>query len=330
VLLQRSLLVERAVADAAALVDGIDCTHVLIAARGSSKNAARFAQYVWGSEAGLLVNVARPLLFQGVRSPKLPGAVVIGISQSGESPDIVNVLSLAAGQGRPTLCLTNNEDSPMATAAGVVVPLHAGIEAAVPSTKTFLASLQTEMQILRVLRPDPVLSSYVDQIPQCVSDAITSAFEQRDAFSRLQDLDSLIVLGRGAGYAAASEIALKLREVTGIRAESFSAPEFLHGPIAACGEGSSIWVVASPDQPVSYWAQLVEQLKQRGCIVTTLQSTSATLLSTLTIELPDDLPAWLFAILASVFGQVAALLIGEALGLNVDSPTGLRKITLTK
>ena len=306
-----------------------ETTQVLLAARGTSKNAARYAQYVWGRECGVLVNIARPLLFQRGPTPRLEGAVVVGISQSGQSPDVIKVLDAALDQGQATIAITNDVDSPLANVADVVVPLLAGVELAVPSTKTLLTCLQSVVQVAEGLNPDPDRSSWIDRIPDFVDDAIRSAFEQRDVLTGVGDRVALTVLGRGTGYAAASELALKIREVTGMRAESFSAPEFLHGPIGASGEGSLVWVVASPDQPEAYWADLVERLQQRGCLVTTLQPSSFAPTAQTVIELPDHLPAWLFAILATVYGQVAALLIGEKAGLDVDSPKGLRKITIT-
>ena len=300
-----------------------------MAARGTSKNAARYAQYVWGREAGVLANIARPLLFQTSPTPRLTGSVVVGISQSGQSPDVINVLRAALDQGQATIAFTNDVDSPLANVADVVVPLWAGVELAVPSTKTLLTCLHTVVQVAEGLNPDPVRSSWIDQIPDFVENAIGSAFAQRDGLTGVGECTALTVLGRGTGYAAASELALKIREVTGMRAESFSAPEFLHGPIGASGEGSLVWVVASPDQPEVYWAELVERLQQRGCVVTTLQPSSFARTARSVIELPDQLPAWMFAILATVYGQVASLLIGEKAGLDVDSPKGLRKITIT-
>jgi glucosamine--fructose-6-phosphate aminotransferase (isomerizing) len=311
------------------LIGRSETTHVFMAARGTSKNAARYAQYVWGSEAGVLVNIARPLLFQSGPGPRLTGSVVVGISQSGQSPDVINVLNAALDQGQATIAFTNDVDSPLADVADVVVPLLAGVELAVPSTKTLLTCLQTVMQVAEALKPDPVRSSWIDQIPHFVDDAIRSAFEQRDVLTAEGDCAALTVLGRGTGYAAASELALKIREVTAMRAESFSAPEFLHGPIGASREGSLVWVIASPDQPEAYWADLVESLRQRGCLVTALQPSSFARTARSVIELPDQLPAWMFAILATVYGQVASLLIGEKAGLDVDSPKGLSKITIT-
>ena len=119
-----------------------DCTHAVIAARGTSDNAGRYAQYVWGTRNGLSVGLTTPSLFSVYdRPPRLEGALVVGISQSGESPDIVSVLEEGRDQGRPTVAITNEPDSPLAEVADVVIDLHAGEERAVAATKTYTAQL---------------------------------------------------------------------------------------------------------------------------------------------------------------------------------------------
>ena len=325
----RSSLVDAEVKSAAGLIGRGDVTHLLIAARGSSKNAARFAQYVWGAESGILVDVARPLLFQTPRRMNLRGTAIVGISQSGASPDVVNVLKAGKEQGRPIIAITNDVDSPMADLADVVVPLFVGEERAVPSTKTFLACLQSVMQIEQKLDPDPARSTLIERIPEVVAEAIETSFQNPDLLSLPHGARSLTVIGRGTGYAAACEIALKIREVSGITAESFSAAEYLHGPISGNGIDSTVWIIASPDRDQSYWSSLATQLEERGCQVLTLWPSQLVPSHSIGMGFPDPMPSWMFAILATVIGQVAALLAGEKLGRDVDSPEGLLKITRT-
>ena len=302
---------------------------MLIAARGSSKNVARFAQYVWGSESGILMDIARPLLFQATRRINLKGTAIVGISQSGASPDLVNVLKAGKDQGRPVIAITNDVDSPMAEVADVVVPLLVGVEQAVPATKTFLACLQSVMQIQEILDPEPTRSAFIERIPTMVAEVIETSFQNPDQFSLVRGVRTLTVIGRGTGYAAACEIALKMREATGIMAESFSAPEYLHGPISGNGIDSTVWIIASPDQDKSYWSSLAIDLEQRGCQVSILWPPRLALTNSIGMELVYPIPAWLFAILATVNGQVTALLNGEKFGKDVDSPDGLLKITRT-
>ena len=129
-------------ARAADLLRGEDVSYLLVAARGSSDNAARFGQYLLGLEAGLSVALAAPWLFAaGRRAPRLGGAAVMGISQSGRSPDVVSVLAAARAQGRPTIAVTNDAGSPLAAEAELTVELAAGPERSVAATKTYLASV---------------------------------------------------------------------------------------------------------------------------------------------------------------------------------------------
>jgi glucosamine--fructose-6-phosphate aminotransferase (isomerizing) len=259
----------------------------------------------------------------------LAGTAVVGISQSGASPDVVNVLRAGREQGRPTIAITNDVDSPMADVADVVVPLLVGEEKAVPSTKTFLACLQSVMQIEENVAPDAARSALIDRLPTMVAATIESSFQNPDLLSVPHEDRSLTVIGRGTGYAAACEIALKIREVSGITAESFSAPEYLHGPISGNGVDSTVWIIASPDQEQSYWTSLATDLEQRGCQVSTLWPSQLLPTNSIGMKLVDPIPAWIFAILATVTGQVVALLTGEKLGRDVDAPKGLLKITRT-
>ncbi len=142
---------------------------------------------------------------------------------------------------------------------------------------------------------------------------------------------SLTAVGRGTGFATASETALKIREVARIRAEAYAVPDLLHGPIAANGPGSSLWVIASPDYAGNYWNQLTRQLADEGVDVTAIVPGESDDVFAHTVHrIPGELPSWLFDFVAVVFGQVAALRLGVQQGLDVDRPHGLSKVTLTK
>ena len=117
-------------------------THIIIAARGTSDNAARYAQYLFGANNHIPVALATPSLYTLYEKPPVvQNALVVGISQSGRSPDIVSVIETSRQQGQPTLAITNNPESPLAQAAEWVIDLHAGEEKAVAATKTYTTSL---------------------------------------------------------------------------------------------------------------------------------------------------------------------------------------------
>jgi glutamine---fructose-6-phosphate transaminase (isomerizing) len=322
-----------AAAEVAALTRGTDVSYWAIAARGSSDNAARFAQYLWGRHLGLATYLAAPSLYAEGRPPVMARAAVLGVSQSGQSPDIVRVLSIARDQGMPTIAITNDASSPLADQADVVVPLLAGRERSVAATKTYTATLHAVAQ-LAVALGAPDLADDLDRMPDLleatVSDALVRSAPDLSGPSGSSLATPLTTVGRGTGFATAAETALKIREVAGIRAESYPVPDLLHGPVAANGVGSAAWVVCSPSYPPGYWSEVVSGLVASGVhVVAVHEAGQGEISAPASIELPAGLPAWLFDAAAVIHGQVAALRLGEARAVDVDRPVGLNKVTRT-
>lgn len=317
-------------AEVARVVASTDVTHAVIAARGTSDNAARFAQYLWGKDLRLATHLAAPSLYRDPeRAPHLGGALAIGISQSGQSPDIVGVLTAARAQGRPTVAITNDPSSPLAAEADVVVDLAAGPERAVAATKTFTASLHAIVQIAEAISPSPGRREQLDRLPGLIAQAVHAALAEPERFAAYDAFDALTITGRGLGFAIACEAALKIREVAGLRGEAFPVPDLLHGPVAANGPGSLAWVIASPDEDDDYWSSVVDRLGDQGAEVSVLSATGSDLRVDAVGQAPDGLPGWAFAIVMAVHGQVAALRLGERRGRDVDNPVGLTKVTRT-
>lgn len=315
---------------ALALLRRPDVTHLVVAARGSSDNAARFAQYLFGRHLRLATYLAAPSLFAPGNGPDLSGAAVLGISQSGQSPDVVGVLEAARNQGRPTLAITNDPDSPLAGASDVLIELAAGPERSLAATKTFTASLQAIAAIAAA--GDSHLAPDLDHLSDLLSGVLDRALATFHPGADLgPDLDHafLTTVGRGTGYAAAMECALKIREVSGVRAEAYPVPDLLHGPIAANATGSAAWILASPSYPRDYWLDIVGRLAAAGVRITVTAPDGVELGAGAHHRLPAGLPYWLFDFLAVAHGQVAALRIGEARGRDVDRPAGLAKVTRT-
>ncbi|MEI7779104.1 MAG: SIS domain-containing protein [Actinomycetes bacterium] len=311
-----------------------DVTHAVIAARGSSDNAARYAQYLFGKTLGLSTYLGAPSLFTQPTPPSLTGAAVLAISQSGQSPDVVSVLAAARKQGRPTIAITNDPHSPVAAVADVVIDLATGPELSLAATKTFTASLQAIIAIAAEAG-DQKLSQGLAALPAALDKVIEQGLEELDpglATAPNHPFDFLTTVGRATGFAAASETALKIREVAGLRAEAYAVPDLLHGPIAANGPGSSAWLIASPSQSPEYWTHIVDRLTAAGVAVTAIVPGPSQLRADLVHQLPaglDSSPAWLFDFLAVAYGQIAALRLGLAAGRDVDHPQGLAKVTLT-
>jgi glucosamine--fructose-6-phosphate aminotransferase (isomerizing) len=318
--------------EAAGLLRRADVDYVLLAARGSSKNAARYAQYAWGSEARLSTALAAPSLYRDPgRAPKLAGAALIAISQSGRSPDVAAVLATARAQGRPTIAITNEPSSPLGEEADVVVPLLAGEERSVAATKTYLTSLHAVQQILERLRPLPGRREWLERLPSLVHEAVESQLRARRSYTPLVDRSQLTVVGRGMDLATACETALKIRELSGRPAEALSPPDLLHGPIAALARPTQLWLVSAATPVDASASAVLEQARSRGVevIMVAVESGQASPRD-LFVRIDDAPPAWARAILAVVPGQVAALHLAELQTVDVDRPHGLSKITVTR
>jgi glucosamine--fructose-6-phosphate aminotransferase (isomerizing) len=314
---------------AASVLRREDVQYVMIAARGTSDNAARYAQYLLGLEARLPAGLATPWLYSSDAPPLLARGALLAISQSGQSPDIVRVVEAARAQARPTIAITNDLDSPLAAAADTVVPLLAGEEQSVAATKTYLASLHAIAQITACLRPDPGWTSWFRRVPELVAAAVELSLAQRSRFDRLVDVSLVTAVGRGLELSTVYETALKLRELSGIPAEAFSLPDLVHGPIAALRSSGAVWLVSTTghDQP----DRRALDLLRRVAGLTLAISDDEELLAAADIGVPIEprLPQWLAPILAVIPGQAAALRLGELQDTDLDRPAGLTKVTLT-
>jgi glutamine---fructose-6-phosphate transaminase (isomerizing) len=314
---------------AAVLVDS-SVTHLVIAARGSSDCAALYLQYLAGQELGLLCALATPSLYADSLRVNLSGALVLGISQSGRSPDIVSVLAAARAQGRPTIAITNDARSPLAEQADVVIPLLAGEEVSLAATKTLLASLQAVAQFVQALAGARDVLPSAKELPSMVTTTSTWALEHVATSLDELSLDGLTVVGRGLGLSAADECALKIREVAGLRAESYALPDLLHGPIGANGQGSSMWLILTDEIDDATASDLVARARFSG--LTTLVSRPphrGATLADIDLVLPVESPNWITPFLNVVVGQALALRLGEQNSRPIDQPPGLKKITLT-
>lgn len=315
---------------AAHALAGADVAYAMIAARGSSDNAARYAQYLLGAVARLPVGLATPWLYSGDAPPLLSGGALIAISQSGRSPDVVRVVQAARAQDRPTIVLTNDPGSPLAAAAENVVPMLAGEERSVAATKTYLASLHAIVQIAACLRPEPDYADWLERVPTLVAAAVEEQLEQRSRFDRLDGVSLLTVIGRGLELATAHETALKVRELSGMPAEAFSLPDLIHGPIAALRRSGATWAISTSghDQPDRETLEHLRGVAGLSVVV----SDAAELLAPadIPVRVASGVPQWLAPILAVIPAQAAALRLGELRGVDLDHPGGLTKVTLTR
>jgi glucosamine--fructose-6-phosphate aminotransferase (isomerizing) len=304
---------------------------VTIAARGTSDNAARYAQYVFGSRNRLSVGLAAPSLFTLYGTPPgLAGSLVVGISQSGQSPDIVAVVAEGRRQGAVTVAITNDPSSPLAAAAEHTLALHAGSEKAVAATKTYSTQLLTVAMLAAAIADDAAAWADIEQVPAAVARAISyAAAGVEEPASRCRYADRFLVLGRGYNYATAFEIALKIKETSYVIAEPYSFADFRHGPAALLETGFPVLLVATKAHEDVL--PMLDLLDQRGAEVLAISADPAIAgRARAAIDLPATVPEWLSPIVAIVPGQLFALALALTRGTNPDAPRGLSKVTETR
>ncbi|HEY9488662.1 MAG TPA: SIS domain-containing protein, partial [Chryseosolibacter sp.] len=219
--------------------------YAFLAARGTSDNAGRYANYLWGAHNGLPLALATPSLFTYYQSPpRLSGALVVGVSQSGQSPDIVSVLEEGRRQNCMTLAITNVPDSPLASAADFVLDIQVGPEKAVAATKTYTAELMAVAMISAALLNSEERWNELSSVSKWAEQALALDPQIAQMAQRYRYMSQCVVLGRGFNYATAFEWALKLKELTYLIAEPYSSADFQHGPIAMVEGGFPVMAVA--------------------------------------------------------------------------------------
>jgi len=317
-------------AQLASKIGSLDFAYALIAARGTSDNAARYAKYLWAAHNGIPIALAAPSLFTSYRRPpRLDGALVVGISQSGESPDLIAVLAEGRKQGRPTMAITNQPESPLAEQADMVIDIAAGEELAVAATKTYTAQLLAVAMLSAAL--DPATSGdELASLPGYVESVIAAEDQIGGVAADLADMRSCVMLGRGYNHSTAYEWALKVQEVTYVLAHPYPTADFRHGPIAVAEPGFPILAIAA-DGPL--WDDMMELLTQvtdekhaRSLVLS--NRAEALEVARFGIPLPA-VPEWISPIPAIVAAQLFTYHLGAIKGLDTDQPRGLSKVTRT-
>lgn len=305
--------------------------YALLAARGSSDNAARYAQYLFGTMNGLTVALAAPSLFTLYGAePNMRSALAIGISQSGQSPDIVSVLKTAAGQGCPTVAITNDPSSPLAQSSAHCIPLRAGVERAVAATKTYTTELLALAMFSAALANDASRWSELAAVPDAVQATIDANAGLAERLQGFSGLAHLVVIGRGFNYCTAFETSLKIKETNYLVAEPYSVADLLHGPVAMIGEGFPVLLVAPRGKSSVDVPKILETVGSRRARLIAMSDDEDLLgRAELGLRLPSGMPEWLSPLAAVVAGQLFAGALAKVHGLDPDQPRGLSKVTLT-
>jgi glucosamine--fructose-6-phosphate aminotransferase (isomerizing) len=310
---------------------GID--YAFVAARGTSDNAARYANYTWGAQNGLPVALATPSLFTYYHHPpRLGNALVLGISQAGASPDIVSVLDEGGRQGCLTLAVTNTPSSPLASVASLVLDIQAGPEKAVAASKTYTCELLAIAMLSAALRNNEEMWDQLESLPGWVGTVLELDAMIECMAERYRYMNHCAVLGRGYNYSTAFEWALKLKELAYLVAEPYSSADFLHGPIAMVAGGFPILAVAPRGKVFSSLFKMLSRLQhdQQAELVVISDEPRILAMAQSAIPLPAGIPEWLTPLVSIVPAQLFACHLTHAKGYNTERPRALSKVTETQ
>jgi glutamine---fructose-6-phosphate transaminase (isomerizing) len=309
-----------------------DIRWVFLAARGTSDNAGRYANYLWGAQNHLPLALATPSLFTYYNQPpQLKDALVVGISQSGQSPDIVSVLAEGRRQGCLTLAITNETGSPLAATADLVIDIQAGVEKAVAATKTYTTELMAVAMLSAALADNKTFWKELGRVPGWVAAVLKQDTPIARMAERYRYMRQCVVLGRGFNYCTAFEWALKLKELTYVVAEPYSSADFRHGPIAMIEGGFPVMAVVPNGMVFDTMLEILGKLRheQSAELVIISDEKRALSLAQSPILLPSGLPEWLTPIVGIVPAQLFAGHLTRAKGLDPEKPRTIGKITET-
>jgi glutamine---fructose-6-phosphate transaminase (isomerizing) len=294
-------------------------------ARGSSDHAAAYAKYVFETRLGLMTASASPSISSIYDADlKMDGALFVAISQSGKSPDLLRSAQAAKKAGAYVISMVNVEDSPLAELADTVIPLRAGPERSVAATKSYLATLAAILQLTAHWSDDAQLHAVIARLPDDLRrgwDSDWGALEQG-----LRDKQNLFVVGRGYGFGAALESALKLKETCGLHAEAFSAAEVKHGPMALVGEGFPVLFFGQDDGTLDNTLAVASEFRNRGARVWVAAPGVS---GTDALPLPNNIAPIVTPLLAVQSFYRAASALALARGYDPDVPPHLNKVTET-
>jgi glucosamine--fructose-6-phosphate aminotransferase (isomerizing) len=301
---------------------------VMIAARGTSDNAALYAKYLFEALLSVPTALASPSSFTLYESKmNLDGVLVMGISQSGESQDVLETIRRSGELGANTLTVTNNEESAMAQVAHHHLFLRAGREESVAATKTYTAELMTLYLLVSALKGEESPDDGARRLPDLLRRVLEAEWEGTE---RYRYADYMVVTSRGYNLATAEEAALKLMETTYIVAQAFSAADLRHGPIAMIGRDFPVLAIAPSGAAQPGMEALLENLRDRGAELVVV-SNERTMLgkASARFHMPESPQEELSPIACAIPIQLLAENLARLKGLNPDSPRGLSKVTET-
>ncbi|GDY30256.1 SIS domain-containing protein [Gandjariella thermophila] len=301
----------------------------LLAARGSSDHAALYAKYLIEVLLQLPAGLVSPstTTLYGAQ-PDLAGVLLVSVSQSGGSPDLLEVTESARRRGALTIAVTNTPGSPLEQAAELAVDIGAGTELAVAATKTYSATLLALYLLVDAVRGGR--GEHAAGLAELAAQTLDgSAAAVAEAVRRYRFVERVITTGRGYSAATAAEAALKLAETSYLAARAYSGADLLHGPVAAVDEETAVLAVTSAGHGGAAMREVLDVVRQRGADVLALGSAADTVPAALRIPVPETAEE-VAPILEVLPAQRLALGLALARGGDPDHPRGLRKVTRTR
>jgi glutamine---fructose-6-phosphate transaminase (isomerizing) len=299
-------------------------------ARGTSDHAANFLKYALETQLGLVTASSSPSITTAYDTKlHLKRAVVIAISQSGQSPDVVNSLRAAREAGALTVALVNQAGSPLEEAAEFVLPMLAGEELAVAATKSFVASLVAPLQVIASLSQDTALLSALQNLPNALKTVLELEETAKDRSERYRYAEAMVSLARGVHFPMAQETALKLKETCVLQTEAFSTAEFAHGPIILIEPGFPVIAFQARDATAKGTLERYQDLAARGAELVLIGDDTPEIPASTRLNTPATGHRLTDPIVAIIAAYLFAGHLSLVKGLNPDSPRSLKKVTRT-
>lgn len=308
--------------------------YAYVAARGTSANAALYCKYMLEIQHGLPVALAAPSVFTLYGSlPRLEAnALVLGISQSGAAPDVLDVVKRARESGALTACITNEPQSELAQTAEYPLLLGAGEEIGVAATKTYTASLAMLALLSTAMdESHPERLEHLRRAADAMEKTMAMEDVARQLVERYADMKGCIILGRGFNHCTANDLALKLTETCLIAAQSYSAAQFQHGAISQVSAGFPCLLFAPDGKAFPPMAALAEKLRAQSPALICFAHDAAFLAGSETaLRIPAAVAEWVSPLVYIIAGQLFTYWLSLRKGLDPDNPRGLSKVTQTR
>lgn len=332
--LERLLAQEEAFASVARAMAERNPAIVRLVGHGSSDNAASYGVYAFGLLSGwtaLRDSISLTVYYRAKLD--FSNSVVVALSQSGRTPDVVDYVERARSGGALTVALTNEPESEIGRAAEAVLPLMAGPERAVAATKTYLAQLAALALLAgAVAGRGGEVADGLRRVAELLADAVEplerAAPMVAGAFAFV---GRMFVIGRGLEFATAREVALKLTETCRVAAEPLTATDLAHGPVAALDPLFPVWMIASRDESLPAVVEAAARAREAGATLVASGSAASDVEGAAYALPVPEAPSPVLAPLLSVLpGQLFALALARVKGLDADRPVGLSKVTLAR